>query len=185
MKRFLVAFALLASACAFSSAEPLFAARDAATPIRDGAQFAWIEGAETSEQRSLLFRRDGRAYVVEAVGRDEDRPMRAMFVPIRETREDDYIVQTEFDDDAIAYAYLWRHGDGYRMIVNLRAFGEKAPDTTGVCEPKQYGECAFSSREALERFYREHVLPGFVRGDARPAEFMELLPENGAARRSL
>ena len=88
MKPLSVAFALLASACAFSSAEPLFAARDAATPIRDGAQFAWIEG-EASEQRSLLFRRDGRAYVVEAVGREEDRPMRAMFVPIRETRDID------------------------------------------------------------------------------------------------
>src|SRR5262249_45825225 len=120
MKRFFVAvFALVLSACAFSSEEPLFAARDAATPIRDGAQFAWIEGGESSEQRSLLFRRDGRAYVVEAVGRSADRPMRALFVPIRETREDDYIVQTQFDDDAVAYAYLWRRGDGYRMIVNL------------------------------------------------------------------
>jgi hypothetical protein len=176
-------FAVIVGACSFSSEEPLFRARDAAAPIRDGAQFAWIEGGKASEQRSLLFRREGRAYVISPVGRSDERPMHAMFIPIRGTREEDYVVQTRFDEDAIAYAFLWRHGDGYRMIVNLRAFGEKAPDVAGLCTLRQYAECAFTEREALLRFYRAYVLPAFVRGGTTPDEYMELRPENEAARR--
>ncbi|MBL8552038.1 MAG: hypothetical protein JNJ73_18775 [Hyphomonadaceae bacterium] len=184
MKRLLILIvACIVSACAFSSEAPLFSGREAALPIRDGAQFAWIEGENRSEQRSLMFRREGRGYVVVPVGRGEDKPMHAMFVAIRGTREEDYVVQTQFDDDAVAYAFLWRRGDGYRMIVNLGAFGDKTPDVAGLCEPKSYGECAFTSREAIVRFYRAYVLPAFVRGGAAPAEYMELQPENEAARR--
>jgi hypothetical protein len=72
--------------------------------------------------------------------------------------------------------FLWRRGEGFRLIVNLEAFGEGAPDAAGLCTPREYAECAFSSRADLLRFYRERVLPTFVRGGIGPAVFVDLRP---------
>jgi hypothetical protein len=183
----LLAAALLLSACAFSSPEPFFHARDGALPIADGARFAWVE--EGSEARSITFRRRGRTYDV--IGFGDERPMEgALFVAIPETREEDYVVQVRLmpDETAAVYAFVWRTDDGFRLMTNVRAFSDPPPQQAfdELCQMKQYYECEFRSRGDLLRFYRAHVHPAFVRaGTQTPVRYAELRPENAAAKRRM
>lgn len=176
--------ALFLCACAFTSDAPFFREREAVQPFANGAQFRWLENG-TRDQRAIVFQREGRAYAVLSLadGVDE-RSLHALFVPIRETREEDYVVQTVIEEgDGVAYAFLWRTESGYRFVINLMAFEARPGDLARYCEERAYNECHFASRRDLIAFYRAHVLPAFVRpGAPPPGEFIDLRPVTAEAR---
>lgn len=182
----LVVAALALSACAFGSEEPLFADRDGVRLFGENETLMWNERPE-GEAFRVSFTRDGAGYLMRKVDESSDPPIRVLFVPIRETPEDDYVAQVQLGRDGadgVAYAFVWRNGHGYRVFADPRAFDGGAPaEASRYCQAVGQGECHFASRADLIGYYRTIVHPRFVRGGGAPQSYLDLthdFPNDGA-----
>lgn len=169
-----VVVAVVIGACTFDSATPFFTEIDGVTPIADGVRYAFLEhkpGAEENEESEIpqiVFRRRGGAYALV-----DDNPgsasMAAIFVPVPETAEDDYVVQIAIESgEGRAYAFVWRSGDTYKLILApgaLDDFPAAASALPRFCTPGQLRSCAFANRDSLIAFYRNAIYPAFVAPD--------------------
>ncbi len=172
----LMAYLALA-ACAFSSEAPLFAESESAAPIADGAVFDWRENPE-GESVVVSFHRVGAGYELRPVSKPDEEPMRGiLFIPVTQTPVEDFIVQIQFkpDETAATYAFLWRVGDRYRMIVAPPDELE-ANASSPFCKQRQMGECGFVAAADVRAYYERVLYPVFVTGAATPENFLELTP---------
>lgn len=178
-----LAAALTLGACAFSSERAFFSERDAATPIADGARFTWREGPGAAAPMIVRYSRRGRTYDLTRED-DTDPPMRVLFVAVRDTPEEDYIAQVAVnsEENGRLYAFMWREGEGYRLLLDPRGVEEGSPARAGLtlCSARPNGECQFRSRAALRDFYRRHIYPIYVVRDATPARYVDQGPVNAA-----
>lgn len=173
------ASAMLAlAACAFSSEQPFFTPSDAAQPFSEGRYTLREDGGGT---QALLFRRANGGYRLRPVNEPDSAWMPVLFVPVRQTPEDDYIVQVQLrtDENARAYAFMWPAGRGYRLItlpseLEDQPGGEHA--LTARCASRPNGECQVAKREDLLALYNEIVYPAFVIGGQTPDDYMDLSP---------
>jgi hypothetical protein len=168
---------LTLAACAFSSARPFFDARDAASPFAEG-RYEWREQGDT---RTIVLRRDGAAYVVRPDDDNGERPMLVLFAAVPETPEDDYIVQVQFQPDieARAYAFMWPHEAGYRLIAApsvIERLEAGSATLDARCAKRPMGECQLDGRADLLALYRETVYPRFVTGSVAPSHYMDITP---------
>jgi hypothetical protein len=167
------------AACTFSSEQPYFAARDAAFPFADGAVYHWrIIGESEADDRDITFHRDGARYSI--TDPKEAEPMGGlMFAPISSTRTEDYILQMQRDgEEGVMYGFVWRVGDGYRILVDPRLVKDDAGEAAMAryCTLGQYSECALKGRDALLRLYRRLIYDRYVRPARAPSEYVELTP---------
>lgn len=176
--------ALALAACAFSSERALFAEQESVAPFADGVLYEWRPSDETDEDLIVRFKHDGAWYQVENLGDAGERPIRALFVSVPETPEDDYIAQVVFDPETqsgFAYAFLWPVGGGeFRAFVQPNSFDESGAlrGVEGYCTPAAYGACAFDSADDLRGYYRDVLYPAFRNGH-RPARYLDLTPAVG------
>lgn len=182
-----VCAALLLSACAFASERPLFDENEAVSPFADGARFIWLEDGEGDGQ-TVVYHRIGRAYDV-APKRGGETPLRVIFIDVPDTPEEDYVAQVRLraDEPMRAYAFLWRTEQGWRIVAAPGAFAEDSPAQAlmrTLCAARPNNECHFARREDVLTFYHDAVHPIFVAGDARPEDFMDQIPADGAAPRT-
>jgi hypothetical protein len=160
--------ALMLSACAFASERPFFTERDAATPFADMARFVWRDDAA---EQVATYRRKGRVYEI-TLDHDEE-PLRALFIEIDDTPEQDYIAQIEEPGGGQArlYAFFLPTDFGYHIVVAPQALSDDAT-AQGVlqshCAARPYNECHFASAADLMALYREAIYPLFVTGGATP-----------------
>jgi hypothetical protein len=175
-----LAAAALLCGCVLTSERPLYRAAQGARVFADGASFAWRENGDSSDTRIITIRlRNGR-YDIEVVG--EDRPMRgAVFVPVRATREADFIIQlyVSSEIEQPVYAFMWATADGYRVVaapseIDETPAGEAA--LAAACVARPNGECRLDSARALERIYRAGVYPRYVTGAETPDDYIDLAP---------
>lgn len=172
--------ALLLAACAFWSERPLFADADAAHPFADGMRFVWRESG-SQQQQTIIFTRSGAGYVLQDIDEPDERPIQMMLIAVPETPENDFIAQVQLPnaEGARAYAFLWPHGEGYRLFAApgaLDALSAAEPVLVRHCAARPQGECQIASREGVEAIYAEAVYPAFVTGAATPRAYIELLP---------
>lgn len=172
--------ALLVAACAFWSERPLFADAEAAHPFADGARFVWRESG-SQQQQSIVFTRAGAGYVLQDENAPDEQPIQMMFIPVPATPEDDFIAQVKLPnaEGARAYAFVWPHGQGYRLFAApsaLDALSAAEPVLVRHCAARPQGECQVASREGVLAIYAEAVYPAFVTGAAAPRAYIELIP---------
>lgn len=172
--------ALFLAACAFWSDRAFFSDGEAAQPFANGARFVWREDG-SEESQTIVFTRAGAGYALQDVAEPDEKPIEMMLVALPETPEQDFIAQVTLPNagDTRAYAFLWRAGNGYRMIAAPRALDELAsaePVLVAHCTARPQGECRVGSREGLLAIYRDVIYPRFVTGGAAPSDYMELTP---------
>lgn len=179
MKRAGVLLAALALAsCAFGSETPLFRANEAAFPIRDGGYYEWLPHPD-DDSMVVRFVRAGAAYEARQVGEPDQSPMRILFTPVIETRDDDYIAQVDLNGEGrgVAYAFLWPIGDDrYRVVYEPRAFdmeGENAAPE--LCAPAQYGGCTFASAQDVRAYFLRVLYPALSSGQT-PERYLDIEP---------
>ena len=183
--RFLVWLAALAlSACAFTSEAPFFQPREAVYPISDGATLDFADSG--GEVTPLTFHQAaaGGYGVIDASHADE--PMEVLFIAIAETPEDDYILQVQLErgDSSRAYAFMWREGEGFRMVMDPGILEPSHKILVGLdtfCTWRPYRECTLRTREDLLTLYRNAIYPRFVVGNESPGSFATLAPHGIAA----
>jgi hypothetical protein len=164
--------------CAFSSAAPLFDAREAQEPIPDGAVYLWSEQPAGSDFL-VRFTHVGQIYELTSLADPADDPMRGLlFIPVPETPEEDFIVQAQLkpDETAAVYAFMWRVGEGWRVLAAPPAEAAQS----GLCKPKQMGECAFARPADVRAYYRDRVYGPHVAGMAEPEDYIDLTPSGAA-----
>lgn len=169
-----LALAVCLSACTFDSPQPFFTDADGGAPFEKGARFDFLEhppGAEENEDSEIPqieFRQQGGGYAL--IGNDQDdAPMSAIFFAINDTAEEDYIVQIalEAGESGRVYAFVWRSGDAYKVIVAPGAFEPDSSALDRYCTRGLYGACGVANREALIALYREAIYPTFVAPDVK------------------
>lgn len=181
----IAAFAL--ASCAFGSERPLFSSVDAVFPFADGALYDW-RPHPADEEFVVRFRRVGDRYELVRLDEAEEEPMRVLFAPIAQTREDDYVAQLNLhrqpDNDAAAYAFLWPLGEGrYRVFFEPGALDgsrDLPSDADRYCTPAQYNGCTFQSAEAVRDYYLNVLYPAFSSGQI-PARYLSITPGAGDA----
>lgn len=170
-----LAAALLLAACAFWSERPLFEPHEAAAPFADGARFTWIPEREQGREE-VVYRRVGAEYEIAQIDHADDPPIRALFIAVPSTPEDDYIVQAKlgYSEDTRAIAFMWPIEGGHRFIVAPRALGSISRERLdALCRPQPSGECRFESREQVLAVYEEIIYPLFVASEATPADYID------------
>lgn len=175
-----MALALVVSGCAFSSEHPLFADADGEALFGETQTLSWHDRSE-GDAFNIRFDRRGEGYIMNRVDEPDERPLRAIFVPIPDTPEQDYVAQVRLgspsDSDGVAYAFLWREGDGYRVFADPLGFDgdRQAPAASSqFCHPMPQGECQFASRADLLGYYKQMIYPRFVHAHATPASYIDL-----------
>lgn len=176
-----LAAAALLCGCVFTSERPLYGADDGVRLFANDARFEWRENGRENDKRTVVMRLRGDKYDIEMVG--EDEPLRgAVFVPVRGTREDDYIIQLHITSEVEqpAYAFMWAIDGGYRVVaapsqVDDTLAGERA--MAAECTARPNGECHVTSARALERIYRAGVYPRYVSGGEAPGDYIDLVAE--------
>jgi hypothetical protein len=170
--------ALAVASCAFDSEEALFSANEAVFPFETGAAYNWRPSGEGEEPLIVRFQRAGVHYELRVIDAEpDDRAMRALFIPVGETYEDDYIGQVALDGEGrgFAYVFLWPTGEGrFRAILHPGAFDRAEPGSiTDYCTPAPYSGCTFRSAADVRRFYLNVLYPAFANGQT-PARFLDL-----------
>jgi len=157
--------ALLLSACAFGAERSLFSVEEAVYPFADEAAFVWR--MENEKPLHVRYRRVEGAYVITQEG-NEDEPMLARFVPVPETPEDDYIVETKMGakEDGRVFAFLWREAGADRIFFSPGGLSSPAAIEVRdrICAMRQYGECQLHSAAQVRALYLEAIYPYVVRG---------------------
>lgn len=174
MRAALAVAALLAlSGCAFYANQALFPVNEASAPFADGAHFSWLENGRARE--TVAYRRVGDGYEVRQIS-GEDAPMRVEFIPVRQTPDEDYVVQVAMDrtGDGRLYAFMWRTNEGFRIVAAPAVAEESA--LARYCATRPNGECGFARREDLLAFYRAAIYPAFVAGGTTPADYVDQVP---------
>lgn len=177
-----LAVALVVSGCAFSAEHPLFSDSDAELLFGETQTLSWHDRSE-GDVFNIRFDRAGQGYIMNRVDEPDERPLHATFVPIADTPEQDYVAQVQLGaspgEEGVAYAFLWREGDGYRVFADPMGFNadRQAPEGSGqFCRPMRQGECQFASRADLLGYYKQIVYPRFVHDHAAPANYIDLGP---------
>jgi hypothetical protein len=177
-----VALALIVSGCAFSSEHPLFADSDAELLFGETQTLSWHDRSER-EVFNMRFDRVGQAYNMNRVDEPDERPLQATFIPIADTPEQDYVAQVRLNSssgaEGVAYAFIWREGDGYRVFADPMGFSaeRQAPEGSAqFCSPMRQGECQFASRADVLGYYKQMIYPRFVHAHATPASYIDLGP---------
>jgi hypothetical protein len=101
-----------------------------------------------------------------------------LFIPVRGTREDDYILQAPMEerDRYAIYGFMWRSGEGYRLVIDPREFDTDAGAQAWLaanCTQRPYGECQLTRAAQLREFARRHAR-AFVTNERTPDDFMTL-----------
>jgi hypothetical protein len=170
--------ALFLGACVYGSETPLFDESDAVPLFDDGQVVGWREGP-SGDAFDVRFDRNGRGYRLSRIG-DLDAPMDLLFVAIHETPADDYIAQLRLGRDGssgVAYGFMWREGDGYRVLADPRAVDEDGPppEAARYCrEIGSSGECGFDRVADATGYYRAMLYDRFVVGGAEPMSYLDL-----------
>lgn len=182
----LIALLTLAG-CAFGAERELFDGSDAVRPIADGARVLWIQSG-TADRMEVSFHHeaDGR-YRIENLGEDDDTMHSALFVPIGDTPEEDYVVQLRLNpaEDAVTFTYMWRQAEGYRTVSIP---GGLFPDDNlsaadPYCQWQTYQGCKITTRENVFAVYRALIYPAFVTGGQTPESYLDLMPLDETAPR--
>lgn len=174
-----LAVALALGGCAFGSDPGFFEETEGRQILGRGGTLAWTE-YPVGNAFDVLFESRGNFYLMTPPSVATDAPMAVLFVPIPETLEEDYFAQVEIDDlgSGVAYAFVWREGDSYRVLREPRAIVSAnngvVPSTEAFCELGQYGQCGFESRDALLGYYMEFVYPQLVAGETEPGAYVEI-----------
>jgi len=177
----------LLGACAFSSEREFFTTRDGVQPFADGAHWIWAESGDSGERFELTFDLDDDGRYTVAPRSGQEPIPGVLFVPLSETPEEDYVVQVRLnqDNDAVLYAFLWRTGSGYRLVVDpgrLTADDDlSAADP--YCEWQSYQSCSISRREDVFAIYRVLIHSRFVVGGEMPESYVDLLTPGAAVGR--
>lgn len=174
------AAAALLSACTFSSETPLFDLSAAAFPIADGARFDWVETFPEGERFDVTFHRTEAGYAMTEKSHPNE-PMELLFVAIPDTPEEDYFAQVRLapGENERAYAFMWRTGDGFRIVSSPGSVepGPKPLRGGGAfCHWQSYQECTVVSADDLLALYRTAIYPRFVAGDDLPGAYTLLSP---------
>lgn len=168
-----VVVSLALTGCAFYADQALFARNETTAPFADGARFSWFENGRARE--TVTYRRAGEGYEVRQAN-GEDAPMRVEFIPVRQTPDEDYVVQVAMDrtGDGRIYAFMWRTDEGFRIVAAPAVAEESA--LARYCATRPNGECGFARREDLLAFYRAAIYPEFVAGGVTPADYLDQVP---------
>jgi hypothetical protein len=186
MRGFVIAAALLFGGCVFGSERPLFSPSESAFPFADGAVVEAIENGRNDIER-FTFRRTRAGYAVSMAGKEEEMTG-VLFIPVRRTPEEDYILQAPMEGregDAV-YGFLWRSGEGYRLVIDPREFDADARAQAWFaanCRQRPYGECQLTRAAQLREFAQRHARV-FVTNERTPDDFMTLriVEGSGASR---
>jgi hypothetical protein len=180
-----IALVLLAG-CAFGADTALFTVRDAAQPFADGVRMRWIDSSEPGQRMEVVFdRQPNGAYTITELS-DDEQPIRdVLFVPIADTPEEDYVAQLRLntDADSVAFAYLWRNGEGYRAVYTPGSLfaDDNLSAADPYCQWQSYQGCSIARREDVFAVYRALIYPNFVADPRDPENYLDLVPLDGAA----
>jgi hypothetical protein len=186
MRGFVIAAAVLLSGCVFSSEGALFSPSESAFPFADGAVVDAVENGRNEIER-FTFRRTRAGYAVSMAGKEEEMTG-VLFIPVRGAPEDDYILQAPMEerDGYAVYGFMWRSGEGYRLVIDPREFDADPHAHAWLaanCKQRPYGECQLTRAAQLREFAQRHAR-AFVTNERTPDDFMTLriVEGSGASR---
>jgi hypothetical protein len=176
-----LASALMLGACSFSAERPLFGPDAGAHPFADNTLVEMRSGGRTSDVQRMVFRVAGGGYDIAEPPPGKGLMRGLVFVPVEATPFEDYVLQFPMDEDSpgVAFAFVWRTRDRYRMILDPNEFRSSPAARAWLaahCNWRPDSDCVFTAAADVLAFHSLFVTPIYIREDKAPGRFYELAP---------